>query len=363
MLWSEALREYLYMAVPAVLQLVDATDAPLDVRAEALRCIGSLASNHNVNALASAIILALVRVLGGPYPPLRGQAMGVLYGLAYSMGGDYLIFEPTVRAVMRRQQIVDAAYTRLLQRLVNLEPLDDPTLAPDYSPPAPSGSFGRTKSDSSPGSFDGARMAPYLEKSQAADRDGAGLGKRFRMDALTLSKAWDAQQRSTAEDWQEWLRAFSLELLRESPSPALRCCAALAERSVAFSLELFNAAFFCCWDELLERSHAEEHMRGAGQYGRPINSPRGAGSHAGRAPSPTASLAEFSQKKVVPVAPVLPAPAPTSSPRPPTFLPAPATILHPPHKRHHPPLHHPLPHPPPSFPAASCTAVLCCARG
>ena len=119
MLWSEALREYLYMAVPAVLQLVDATDAPLDVRAEALRCIGSLASNHNVNALASAIILALVRVLGGPYPPLRAQAMGVLYGLAYSMGGDYLIFEPTVRAVMRRQQIVDAAYTRLLQRLVS----------------------------------------------------------------------------------------------------------------------------------------------------------------------------------------------------------------------------------------------------
>ena len=52
------------------------------------------------------------------------------------------------------------------------------------------------------------------------------------------------------QDWHEWMRAFSLELLRESPSPALRCCSALAERLQQLSLELFNAAFYSCWEEL-----------------------------------------------------------------------------------------------------------------
>ena len=43
---------------------------------------------------------------------------------------------------------------------------------------------------------------------------------------------------------------LSLELLRESPSPALRSCSALAERSTALTVDLFNAAFVCCWEEL-----------------------------------------------------------------------------------------------------------------
>ena len=31
------------------------------------------------------------------------------------------------------------------------------------------------------------------------------------------------------EDWIEWLRKLSIELLKESPSPALRSCWALAQ--------------------------------------------------------------------------------------------------------------------------------------
>ena len=37
------------------------------------------------------------------------------------------------------------------------------------------------------------------------------LGKRFNMDAAKLSKAWEARQRSTAEDWQEWMHALTLD--------------------------------------------------------------------------------------------------------------------------------------------------------
>ena len=174
-------------------------------------------------------------------------------------------------------------------------------------------------------------------------------------------------------------------------------------RSVAFSLELFNAAFFCCWDELLERSHAEEHMRGAGQappspphraprapiappcsrvrrHRHPLARPPHWSSALYSMAGPSTRREERAATPAGPLRPLRPlpssrrrrsSPSPPSSLHPhphptrgpPTFLPAPATILHPPHKRHHPPLHYPPPHPPPSFPAASCTAVLCCARG
>ena len=36
-----------------------------------------------------------------------------------------------------------------------------------------------------------------------------------------LHTAEEASQRSTKEDWAEWIRHFSIELLKESPFPAL----------------------------------------------------------------------------------------------------------------------------------------------
>ena len=77
--------------------------------------------------------------------------------------------------------------------------------------------------------------------------------RRHTINLANLKKAWDTQQRMTPDDWHEWIKQLSLELLRESPSPALRSCSALAERSPTLTVELFNAAFVCCWEDLLDR--------------------------------------------------------------------------------------------------------------
>lgn len=42
-------------------------------------------------------------------------------------------------------------------------------------------------------------------------------------------QALGAGRRESKEDWMEWLRRLSIELLKESPSPALRSCWALAQ--------------------------------------------------------------------------------------------------------------------------------------
>ena len=51
----------------------------------------------------------------------------------------------------------------------------------------------------------------------------------LRVDEAALRRAWESSQRSTKEDWAEWMRHFAVELLRHSPSPALRATYPLAQ--------------------------------------------------------------------------------------------------------------------------------------
>lgn len=44
-----------------------------------------------------------------------------------------------------------------------------------------------------------------------------------------LRQAWGAARRVSKDDWLEWLRRLSLELLKDSSSPSLRSCWALAQ--------------------------------------------------------------------------------------------------------------------------------------
>ena len=46
------------------------------------------------------------------------------------------------------------------------------------------------------------------------------------------------------------MRRFSVELLRESPSPALRACCNVAVVYHPLARDLFNAGFVSCWNEL-----------------------------------------------------------------------------------------------------------------
>jgi serine/threonine-protein kinase mTOR len=52
---------------------------------------------------------------------------------------------------------------------------------------------------------------------------------KLEVNEASLRRAWESSQRSTKEDWAEWLRRFSVELLKESPSPALRATCPLAQ--------------------------------------------------------------------------------------------------------------------------------------
>ena len=48
-------------------------------------------------------------------------------------------------------------------------------------------------------------------------------------------------RRVSKDDWLEWHRRLSIELLKESPSPALRSCWTVAQQYAQLARDLFDA--------------------------------------------------------------------------------------------------------------------------
>lgn len=67
-----------------------------------------------------------------------------------------------------------------------------------------------------------------------------------------LKAAWDCSNVSARTEWLEWQKRLGNELMRESPSQAIRASRNLAENHPPFAKELFNVAFVSCWTELYE---------------------------------------------------------------------------------------------------------------
>lgn len=91
-----------------------------------------------------------------------------------------------------------------------------------------------------------------LEEETTISAD-TSTARKLPVNQHHLKKAWETSQRNTREDWAEWIRRLSVELLKESPSHALRACASLASAYHPLARELFNAAFVSCWTELYDQ--------------------------------------------------------------------------------------------------------------
>ena len=83
------------------------------------------------------------------------------------------------------------------------------------------------------------------------------MPNKTKVSQSNLQRAWDVSQRDSREDWDEWMRRFAIQLLREAPSPSLRAAASLAHAYQPLARELFSAAFVCCWKELSEPYKAD----------------------------------------------------------------------------------------------------------
>jgi serine/threonine-protein kinase mTOR len=226
------LEEYMHLVLPTIVDTVEKNEVPVFLRKEAIITIARISRVANLSDHASRIIHPLARVIVSSTFELRVAALDTLCAMVFSLGYEYLIFIPMINKLLVKSKISHPNYELLVTKLLKGEPLPQ-----DLSPER---KYGDGRVD------DVSTTDPNAWK--------------LSINPEHLKNAWEASQRSTREDWQEWIRRLNLELLKESPSPALRSCATLASSYGPLAKELFNAAFLSCWVELEEQSQ-EELMR------------------------------------------------------------------------------------------------------
>ncbi|KAI8098676.1 armadillo-type protein [Halteromyces radiatus] len=227
------IEEYMHLVIPAIVKFFEKPDAPIAVRRQAMVTITSLCKKVNMFDYASRIIHPLARILPVLPNDARNSAMDLLCALVFQLGTDYAKFIPVVNKVLMKYRITHTNYELLVGKLLKGENLPQ--------------ELGKTLDD----------RDTKGDETPSAD---LSTSKKQPVNQQHLKKAWEASQRSTKEDWMEWIRRLSLELLKQSPSHALRACVFLAGYYPPLARELFNAAFVSCWNELYDQ-YQEELVR------------------------------------------------------------------------------------------------------
>jgi serine/threonine-protein kinase mTOR len=224
LVFGSSAEEYMHLIIPVVVKVFEKSQQPSFIRKSAIETIGKISRQVNLNDYASKIIHPLGRVLAGNDPSLRLAALDTLCALIFQLGRDYLHFVSAIKKVLVAHQIQHQNYELLVSKLQKGEALPQ-----DLSPEE--------------------RYHNQIDEAPFSDVSS----KKLDSNAIHLKSAWDATGKSTKEDWQEWMRRFSVTVLMESPNHALRACASLASVYPPLAKELFNSAFVSCWGDLFEQ--------------------------------------------------------------------------------------------------------------
>ncbi|RMY94467.1 hypothetical protein D0862_08960 [Hortaea werneckii] len=232
LVFGSSAEEYMHLIIPVIVRMFDIDrPRPKEVRRAAIETIGRMSRQVNISEFAAKVIHPLSRVLTASDQTLKLAAMETLCALVFQLGPDYLHFVPTIDKILAQQKINHTAYALIVNKLKRNEPLPQ-DLSPDER-------FGDEDDDQYPTEI---------------------ATKKLAVNQQHLKNAWEASQKSTKDDWIEWMRRFSVELLKESPQQALRACTPLASIYTPLARSLFNSAFVSCWTELYDQ-YQEELVR------------------------------------------------------------------------------------------------------
>ena len=247
------LEDHIALLFPALLRILSSSgsssSAPLVIQEEVLQTMQDLLPHMELASHASSILHPLIRVMNGPTIELRERTLDVICSVALAVGPQFVVFIPTIKKVMARHRMAPhQVFTKISSKLSQREP------------PCVSSAVDWEHSSNF-------LALEHLRLRRSSTQDRLGMDKALSSSIdtpdnissgvhgeglVSLRRAWESSQRSTREDWAEWMRNFSIELLKQSPSRALRACASLAQSSPAMARELFAAAFVSCWSELDE---------------------------------------------------------------------------------------------------------------
>jgi FKBP12-rapamycin complex-associated protein len=233
------LDEHMHLLLPALIRLFK-VDAPVAIRRDAIKTLTRVIPCVQVTGHISALVHHLKLVLDGKNDELRKDAVDALCCLAHALGEDFTIFIESIHKLLLKHRLRHKEFEEIHARWRRREPLIVATTA--------------TQQLSRRLPVEVIRD-PVIENE--IDPFEEGTDRNHQVNDGRLRTAGEASQRSTKEDWEEWMRHFSIELLKESPSPALRTCAKLAQLQPFVGRELFAAGFVSCWAQLNESSQKQ----------------------------------------------------------------------------------------------------------
>ncbi|KAJ3072072.1 phosphatidylinositol kinase- protein kinase tor1 [Podochytrium sp. JEL0797] len=219
---GKTLESFLFLAIPPVLRLLEQPN-PTSLKQYAIQTLGRLAKKTNMSQQCSKIVFSLLRVLNNSsLKELHGAIMDTFVILAFEMERGFMIFLPEISQVLMKQRAVFPAFDLIAAKICANESLSYDLLPVDN---------------------ERIRRKPTSDFTH----------QNVRINQKHLQRSWDTSEKSTREDWVEWMRRLNVELLKQSPSHSLRSCASLAAVYNPLARALFNAAFLACWSELLEQ--------------------------------------------------------------------------------------------------------------
>eukprot|EP00516_Mucochytrium_quahogii_P002479 CAMPEP_0203765470 /NCGR_PEP_ID=MMETSP0098-20131031/18430_1 /ASSEMBLY_ACC=CAM_ASM_000208 /TAXON_ID=96639 /ORGANISM=" , Strain NY0313808BC1" /LENGTH=3391 /DNA_ID=CAMNT_0050661727 /DNA_START=232 /DNA_END=10404 /DNA_ORIENTATION=- len=182
---------------------------------------------------------------------LRG-VVNVLTSLVYRLDGEYSAYIPIVEGPLRDAEEIAVAesmngkwpnseedlasiktYFDLTRKIIRGQVIGRPKW---YDPTSEEGSVFLVDED-----------RDQKTSAKSAANSLSNPSQLNQMNIGQLKTAWDTAQISTEDEWLEWMRRFSLALLRESPQPSLQSCFSVAQVCEPLARELFNVAFLSCW--------------------------------------------------------------------------------------------------------------------
>ncbi|KAJ7171409.1 phosphatidylinositol 3-kinase [Mycena filopes] len=223
------IEDYLHLVIPVIVRTAESVSGSAALRKKAVVTIGNLAMVVNLSDHASRIVHPLMRILEHGGNDLRVAVLDTMCSLILQLGPDFLIFVPTISKYLVRRPLTHPMYERAVTQLLNGERMDYETNV-------------FTLNDSKVAEF-----APM----EAA---------KLVVNQIHLKQAWNTVRINTRQDWIDWIHHLGVELVKESPSHALRACMSLVEAQSPLAKELFNAAFLSCWSELYEQ-YQDDLMR------------------------------------------------------------------------------------------------------
>ena len=247
--FGNGIDEHLHLVLPSIVRLFKPGVAPVpfQVRRAVLASLSRLLPRMQRASTqhASAIIAPLARILESDDAILRKYAVDAFIALEKPLGNEYVLFLPSITRVVKRVGLKDKRFDAMRERIES----------GGKFPPISSLSISSNVNFSSSSSANGmVKENEYVEDANAFDprsnRPPPPVQQKLVVNETALRKAWESSQRSTKEDWLEWMRQLSVELLKSSPSPALRACADLANVQPNVARDLFCESFVSCWAEI-----------------------------------------------------------------------------------------------------------------